>query len=118
MLSKYHRLRGTSDIKNVFANGKSTRCGFLFLKHFSNSLNTTRVMLSVGLSYSKSAVERNAIRRKFQTISSKHIKDIKKGYDCVFFLEEVSAGDVNSIEILEKHILRCLKKAGLLKNKL
>lgn len=112
MLPARNRLRNSLDIKNVFADGKSTRCGFLFLKYVENSEEFTRFAFSIGLSYSRSAVKRNTFKRRLRAIVSKHLDNIKNGFDCVFFVKGANE-DKRDKKILEELVKNCLKRSGL-----
>ena len=116
MLPKNLRLKNTKEIKNVFTKGKSTRCGFLFLKYFPNSLEVSRFAISVGLSYSKSAVKRNALKRKIRAAIRENVEKLQGGFDGVFFVRGVTPENI-SFEEIEKNVAICLEKADLLKNK-
>lgn len=116
MLSKQYRLKSSSDIKNVLANGKSTRSGFLFLKFFPNELEYSRFAFSIGVSYSKSATTRNAFKRKMRALIGKNIDQIEKGYDCVFFARRNE--NIRSIDSVEDLVLNCLIYAKLFKKQI
>jgi len=115
MLKKQHRLKSSSDIKNVLAHGKSTRSGFLFLKFSANELDVSRFAFSVGTSYSKSAVKRNYLKRRLRIAVANNLGSIKHGFDCVFFLGKGVSPD--QMPDPEKQVLRCLTSANLIKNK-
>ena len=115
MLSKKYRLTSSSDIKKVLANGKSTRSGFLFLKISPNQLSITRFAFSIGVGFSKSAVKRNAMKRKLRAAVAKNLELIKPGYDCLFYTRKQAAGakDIST----EQLVNNCLQTLNLLKNK-
>lgn len=112
MLKKEHRLRRDKEFKRVFKNGKGVfdaACGVKFMK---NDLDISRFAVVVGTKVSKSAVNRNRLRRQYREIIKNHLHEIKTGHDVVF-LSGKKALEL-SFEEKEARLLGVLKKARLL----
>lgn len=89
MLSAENRLKSKKDIDFVFRAGRMVTNDFLCLKYHPNKKDRARVAFSLGLSYSKSAVERNRAKRIMREAVRLHIKKIRSGFDLVFFYAKV-----------------------------
>ncbi len=112
MLPQGHRLHKETDIKTLFANGKSVfdvYCGFKYRK---NNLPVSRFAVVVGLKVSKRALERNRIRRQLREIIRLRLDVLKPGYDVLVLVRPDSLGQ--TYETLESHLVAGLKKAGIL----
>jgi ribonuclease P protein component len=83
MLGKENRLRKKKEFDNVWKNGRSSFDGLFGVKAVLNELPNSRFGVSVGLKFSKKAVERNSIRRKVRTFIATAIPNIKKNVDVV-----------------------------------
>ncbi|MEA2007263.1 MAG: ribonuclease P protein component [Patescibacteria group bacterium] len=114
MLDIKHRLKSSNQIENVFKKGKSTQSGFLFLKYCPNSLSVSRIAFSVGVKFSKKAVDRNKAKRILRNQTRKHLHNIKKGFDIVFFLGNVSPSELKK-DSLDKNIKQALISSQLIK---
>lgn len=106
MLEIKHRLKSPRQIENVFKKGKSTRSGFLFLKYCPNKFRNSRIAFSVGVKFSKKAVDRNRAKRILRSEMKKNLSKLKPGFDIVIFL-----GQISPKEFEKENIEASLKKA-------
>lgn len=124
MLTKEKRLRGTKEWEVLFKEGNFVGANYLTLKYWKIDSekyplrkfvsSDLKIGFSVGVKISKSAVKRNAVRRKMREVVRLLFKDnrVKEGY-LVGFLSKNNILEADYHKI-EKDILFCLKKAGLL----
>jgi ribonuclease P protein component len=124
MLEKNKRLRGTKEWEVLFKEGLFVGAHNLTMKYWKidsdkyprRKFETTdlKIGFSVGVKISKSAVKRNAVRRKMREIIRLLLKDnkIKEGY-LIGFLAKNSILEADYHKI-EEDILFCLKKSRLL----
>ncbi len=108
MLPLKNRLKKSTDITKVFAGGKSAQNGFLFLKFYPNNSQHSRVAFSIGLKYSKSAVERNRVKRLLRTATHQLLQEMEPGFDIV-----VNVKKTDPQNITPETTMRYLKKALL-----
>lgn len=113
MLDIKHRLKSSKQIENVFKKGKSTQSGFLFLKYRPNNLSESRFAFSVGVKFSKKAVDRNRAKRMLRSQILKHLPNIKNGFDIVIFFGKVTPDELEK-EAIEKNIKQALTSSQLL----
>jgi len=111
VLPAQHRLRHEKDIKTLFANGKSVFDPVCGMKYRRNSLPASRFAVVIGTKVSKSAVKRNAIRRKVREVVRGHLPKLAVGYD-VLFLVRPEAAKKTQVEI-ESHVLQTLRRSPL-----
>lgn len=83
MFDKNHRLTKKKEIEKVFKEGRSTFNKSFGLKVLDNQLRLNRFTVIVSLKVSKSAVERNKIKRRIREILRKEEKKIKSGEDII-----------------------------------
>lgn len=88
MLPKENRLKKTPEINQVFLKGKFLSRGFLSLKFFIDPAHPFRFAFSVGVSYSKKAVERNRAKRILRETVRKNSAFLPQGLDGVFFINK------------------------------
>ncbi|OIO20368.1 MAG: ribonuclease P protein component [Candidatus Magasanikbacteria bacterium CG_4_10_14_0_8_um_filter_32_14] len=124
MLSKENRLRGKKEWEILFNDGNFVGAKFLTMKVWKINIEkyprrqfeTTdlKIGFSVGLKISKSAVRRNTIRRKMREIIRLLLKEnkIKTGFLIGFMAKNIILGV--TYQEIEKDIMFCLKKMGLL----
>lgn len=86
MLDASHRLRKDSDIKTLFAKGKSVFDSACGLKYRANGLPASRVAVVAGHTVSKNAVVRNRVRRRLREIMRARLPKIKPGFDIVLIV--------------------------------
>ncbi|PIZ95743.1 MAG: ribonuclease P protein component [Candidatus Magasanikbacteria bacterium CG_4_10_14_0_2_um_filter_33_14] len=124
MLAKDKRLRGTKEWEVLFKEGNFVGANSLTMKYWKIEpkkyprrkfeLEDLKIGFSVGVKISKSAVKRNAVRRKMREVIRLLLKDnkIKSGFLIGFMAKNVILeADYHKIE---EDILFCLKKAKLL----
>lgn len=81
MLPVKYRLRKSTDIARVLKSklgAFDSACGIKMVK---NGLETSRFAVVVGVKVSKSAVDRNRVRRQYQEILHAMMKEMKLGFD-------------------------------------
>lgn len=114
MLKKEYKLKSNSEITRVFKNGKTVKSSFLFLRFRANETDKTKIAFSVGLKYSRRAVDRNRAKRVLRAGTSKYIDKIKSGYDLVFYFDKNFQEDL-ALKKVETPLMSCLSQAKLLK---
>lgn len=116
MLPEKNRLKSQKEIDQLFKDGKAVRNSFLFLKYKENNLKNSRFAFSVGLKYSKKAVERNKMKRVLREATRSLLQDIKPGYDNALFLSQGIAPEKKKLVLkdIENVIKKLLEKANLL----
>ncbi len=113
MLPTPSRLKNDKDIKTLFAKGKSVFDAHIGMKYRLTSLPESRVTVVVGTKVSKSAVERNRIKRRVRAVLEKLSPHFKPGFDAVF-LPKLIIGRA-TFEVVSKQTEGLLRKAKLLK---
>jgi len=91
MLPQKWRLKSRQEVNIVFQNGKTVKSDFLLLRYRKNNLSHSRIAFSVGLKYSKSAVQRNYMKRVLREAVRSFLPQVKPGYDLVFFLSATAS---------------------------
>lgn len=114
MLPKANRLRRRKDIQTLFSKGESVFDDVCGLKYRRNQRDETRVAVIVGKRISKKAVVRNRIRRRIREIIRLNLGDIEKGFDIALLVQNRAVN--MSSDDLRSHVLRVLKKEGLLRD--
>jgi ribonuclease P protein component len=114
MLPPESRLKSNKEIEKVFKNGKTVKNSFLFLKFAPNNSKQSRIAFSVGLRYSKKALKRNRAKRILREVARDFLKDIKPGYDLVFFLDKNFSKEPE-LEKTKIPMKKTLLAAGLIK---
>ena len=116
MLPKKHRLKSRKEVDQIFKEGRTVRNSFLFLKYKENDLDKSRFAFSIGLKYSKKAVERNEMKRMLRESQRDLIKQVKPGYDGTFFVS-IKKSDQNGkikLDEIRKNMRKTFEKANLL----
>jgi len=114
MLPLNNRLKKTTDIRNVFKQGRLFKEGFLIFKTVKSDLNKSRFGFIVSQKVSKQAVVRNRIKRRMRGAVIKRLKEIKSGTDNVFIaLPGLAKNDYPSTE---QAVNSLLKKANMFSN--
>jgi len=83
-----NRIIDKKDFLAVHRFGRFFSLGVLSLKIQKNRLKVTRIGLSVGLKFSKKAVERNRIKRQLRAIVSQNLNQIKGGFDIIIMVQK------------------------------
>jgi ribonuclease P protein component len=115
MLSRENRLLKSQDFAAVNRRGRSFSFGNIFLKFKARErmADKTRVGISVGLKFSKKAVERNRIKRQLRAILRKNLSQIAEGFDIMIVPKKIEKTVLS--EQLENDLKIVFKKAGLIK---
>src|SRR3989344_6984192 len=112
MLSAKDRLRHEKDIKALFAEGKGVFDAVCGLKYRKNGLSDSRFAVVVGTKVSKSAVDRNKVRRRIRSVLEARMDAIKPGYDVAFL---VRPGAIKKdFKAIETAVVSSLTRAKLL----
>lgn len=113
MLPYKNRLISSKDFQAVYRYGRFFSFGAIFLKTKKNNVGYTRVGFSVGVNFSKKAVERNRAKRQLREGVKKNLDKIKKGLDIVIMLKKRKEGGIGS-ELLPDEIENAFKKGNLI----
>lgn len=108
-------IKDKKDIEKVFKSGNFGCNGFLCSKFNQNGLEYSRIAISIGLKFSKKAVERNRAKRVLREAIRKNYGKIKSGYDLVFYLKNAKPEDVDYKNISEALNI-VLEKSNLFKH--
>jgi len=113
MLSRTHRFHGLGSLNFAYKQGQTVRASLLSLKYAVNQRRSTyRVAVVVSRKVSKSAVQRNRMRRRVYEAFSAEAAAIVRPYDLVF---TVFSDQVLTCEFadLQKQVGGLLHKAGV-----
>jgi len=113
MLSKKYKLKSNSEITQVFKNGKTVKSSFLFLRYRFNQSDKTKTAFSIGLKYSKKAVDRNHAKRILREALVDFTDKIKPGYDLVFYFDK-NFQEKTVLKTIRENMKTCLYSANLL----
>lgn len=111
MLPKANRIKKNAEFESVYRFGKAFFCGKIAIKTKENDLAVSRIGISVGLNFSKKAVDRNRIKRQIRAFFLQNLGKIKTGYDIVVIVQKGWDKKVNP----QKEITEILAKSGLFK---
>jgi ribonuclease P protein component len=116
MLKKINRLKKNKDFEIVHRTGKFLSFGRVSVKFISEKDKEmpAKIGVSVGIKFSKKAVERNRVKRQLREIVRLNLKRIKKGFQIVVMVKS-SEKQISGVE-LKKDLLEALRRAGLLIN--
>lgn len=108
MLPIENRLKKKKEIDFVFRTGRMIKNNSLCLKYCANQKKITRVAFSLGLGYSKSAVQRNRAKRIMREVIRLRIDKIKSGFDLVFFFQKDFRKKIvlKETELAMEHLLK------------
>ncbi|MEK9155262.1 MAG: ribonuclease P protein component [Patescibacteria group bacterium] len=112
MLPTKYRLRKTTDIARVLkskAGAFDSACG---VKTTKNSLNVSRFAVVVGTKVSKSAVDRNRVRRQYREILRLMMAEVRPGFDVLLLTAKPSL--LLDYQEKEKKLRSTLHRAKLL----
>lgn len=113
MLAKKYRLKSAKEIENVFKQGKSTRSGFLFLNYCGNNLSCCRIAFSVGIKYSKKAIDRNRAKRLLREEMKQYLGRLAPGFDIVVYLGQVPPGGLTK-KVIGYNVKKALSNINLI----
>lgn len=87
MLTKHQRIAKKKDFDYIFKNGKSRYSSVSGVKFVFNGLTFNRFGLIISNKVSKSAVDRNRIRRRLYTQLTSLLPSLKIGYDVIVIIQ-------------------------------
>jgi ribonuclease P protein component len=87
MLTKHQRIAKKKDFDYIFTNGKSRYSNVIGVKFVVNGLTFNRFGLIISNKVSKSAVDRNRIRRRLYTQITTLLPILKIGYDVIVIIQ-------------------------------
>jgi ribonuclease P protein component len=111
-LKRALRLRKSSDFQRVRQQGQSTASRLLILAWTPNSVSSVRIGFVISKRISKSAVQRNYIKRLLGEALRPALADLVPDYDIVFSARAQVIGV--DLFTLRRDILTLLRRAGLL----
>ncbi len=111
-LNRALRLRKSSDFQRVRQQGQSIASRLLILAWTSNSVSNVRIGFVVSKRISKSAVQRNYVKRLLSEALRPVLADLPQNYDIVLSVRiQVLDADLFT---LRRDITMLLRRAGLL----
>jgi ribonuclease P protein component len=111
-LNRALRLRKSSDFQRVRQQGQSTASRLLILAWTPNSVSSVRIGFVISKRISKSAVQRNYIKRLLSEAIRPTLADLPQNYDIVFSARvQVTGVDLFT---LRRDSITLLRRAGLL----
>ena len=111
-LKRALRLRKNSDFQRVRQQGQSTASRLLILAWTPNSVSSVRVGFVISKRISKSAVQRNYIKRLLSEAIRPTLADLAPDYDIVLSARVQVIGV--DLFTLRRDIITLLRRAGLL----
>ncbi len=99
------------DFDNVWKSGRSAFGRFLGVKVTKNGLTENRFGITVGLKFSKKAVERNKIKRRLREILRRKYPNVNHGFDVAITV--LPAARLSDFEDLKKEIEWCFRKLNM-----
>lgn len=115
MLKVKNRLILSKDFDSVHKLGRFFSFGQVFLKISKNDFLETRIGISIGIKFSKKAVDRNKAKRQLREIIKKQLDNLKPGFDVVIMLKKEKNPPIYSK--LEQEIGEIFLKSGLIVKK-
>lgn len=113
MLPYKNRLTKVDDFERVYRTGTFFSFNNISLKISKNKSKKIRVGFSIGVKFSKKAVERNRIKRQLRAIIGENIEKFKKGIDVVVMIKKEGEDKISKKD-LEKNLISVLKKSNLI----
>ena len=111
-LNRALRLRKSSDFQRVRQQGQSTASRLLILAWTPNSVSSVRIGFVISKRISKSAVQRNYIKRLLSEAIRPALADLSPNYDIVLSARVQVIGV--DLFTLRRDIITLLRRAGLL----
>jgi ribonuclease P protein component len=111
MLPRVNRLLKKKDFDNVWKSGRSAFGRLLGVKAIKNELIENRFGITVGLKFSKKAVERNKIKRRLREILRRKSPSMNPGFDVAITV--LPAARLSDFEDLKKEIEWCFRKLNI-----
>ena len=109
------KLKKNEEFQNIYKNGEKN-FGFFSLVYFqNNNLDYSKFGFVVSKKVGN-AVIRNRIKRLFREVIRQNEYKIKKSYDIVIISKKNTGLNIKTVNyfVIEKDILKILKKAGLI----
>ena len=116
MLPYKNRLIKRTDFEKVYKYGRLFYFENIAIKIIKNGIDESRIGFSVGIKFSKKAVERNRIKRQLREIFRKILEKIEKDADIVVMVKKIEKGK-NDQKNLAISIEKILKRGNLINNK-
>jgi ribonuclease P protein component len=113
-LNRALRLRKSSDFQRVRQQGQSTASRLLILAWTPNNVSSVRIGFVISKRISKSAVQRNYIKRLLSEAIRPALADLPQNYDIVFNTRSQVIGV--DLFTLRRDITTLLRRAGLLQS--
>ena len=88
MIPLKNRIKHKKDFEVACRYGKSVFCDKMVLKFIKNGLDLSRIGLSVGLGFSRSAVKRNRLKRQLRVFFGEKLIQIRPGFDFVLIVRK------------------------------
>lgn len=85
MLKKKYRVKNFRDFKELLTSGEYFGVKEFYIKFTKNNLDYSKISVVVPIKIDKRAVVRNRIKRQLSEIIRSMYKDIKPGFNIVFF---------------------------------
>lgn len=101
MLPYKNRIIDRKDFLAVHRFGRFFSLGVISLKIQKNRLKVTRIGLSVGLKFSKKAVERNRVKRQIRAIVSQDLNQIKGGFDIIIMIQKGKKKNISNFMLIK-----------------
>lgn len=114
MLPLKNRLKKKKDFENAFAEGKTAKGKYFFLKTLKTESEDSKIGFIVSKKVSKKAVERNRVKRLFREAVRLELARIKPGYSLVFIV--LNSAKEKDLTEIKQEIVFILGKYGLLIN--
>ena len=117
MISKEHRFHGQRSLSLAYRHGQTVRNQQMSVKYLLNRRRETyRAAVIVSKKVSKSAVERNRIRRRVYEVIHAHEPSVLGAYDIILTVFSAQLAEAPSGD-LTKQIVGLLTKAGVMGGK-
>lgn len=114
MLAKKHRLTGRSVLEEVKKEGSLYQAdSFGILVRKGVEIRPSRFAFIVSTKISKTAVDRNKVKRRLREAVKQNIEKIVKGYDVVFLAKKMTLE--RSIKEIAGEVEKVFKESGLIK---
>jgi|WetSurMetagenome_2_1015567.scaffolds.fasta_scaffold151331_1 ribonuclease P protein component len=115
MLPYKNRLIKRTDFEKVYKYGRLFYFENVAVKIIKNGIDESRIGFSVGIKFSKKAVERNRAKRQLREILRKMLAKIEKGADVVVMIKKAEKGK-NEPKKLAMFVEKALEKGNLINN--
>lgn len=107
MLAKNYRFHSRGGVRFTYKNGKTIRTPKMSLVYADNSRNHQRFAVVISKKVIKSAVGRNAVRRRVYEAIRLALPDYKENKDCIFVIysKDVKTMDFTKLQEIIKNLL-------------